>query len=226
MKFANGLKAGGVYALYAILAGTERPDPDWPEAAVAGQARFLAGLDALHVAGKMHPFEPGKRDFIGGHGATPLLLVQGPPGTGKSYSTAFAVLARIQGAMAANRDFRVFLSCKTHAATDVLLDNVADAQAALGRLWATHPHIMREHFDERLLHLPLYRLRPRGDVPAGVTPVPKDAARREGQPKAVERLQAQRWLVAAGTPGGIYGLSPSGGSRRPLSGTTSPIASC
>ena len=43
----------------------------------------------------------GKRAFIGGHAKTPVLLVQGPPGTGKSYSTAFAVFARLQGAMQA-----------------------------------------------------------------------------------------------------------------------------
>ena len=201
-----GLIDGGENTLYDILAGAERPDPDWPEAAAAGQARFLAGLDALHAAGKLHDFEASKREFIGEHGATPLLLVQGPPGTGKSYSTAFAILARIQGAMAANRDFRVLLSCKTHAATDVLLQNVAEAQAELARRWTTHSQIMREFFDERLLHLPLYRLRPKGDVPAGVTPLPSDKARSAGQPKAVARLQGQRWLVAAGTPGSVYGL--------------------
>jgi hypothetical protein len=205
-KLTEGLNAGGENALYDTLAGADRPAPTWPEAAVAGQCRFLAGLDALDAAGALHDFEPSKREFIGEHGATPLLLVQGPPGTGKSYSTAFAVLARIQGAMAANRDYRVFLSCKTHAATDVLLENVAAAQERLRQRWGTHPAIMREFFDERLLHLPLYRLRPKGDVPAGVTPVPKDGQRKDGQAKAIERLQGNRWLVAASTPGGIHGL--------------------
>ncbi len=202
----RGLIDGGKSTLYDILADVERPDPDWSEAAIAGQSRFLAGLDALHAAGVLHDFEASKREFIGEHGGAPLLLVQGPPGTGKSYSTAFAVLARIQGAMAANRDFRVLLSCKTHAATDVLLQNVAEAQAELARRWTTHSALMREFFDERLLHLPLYRLRPKGDVPAGVTPLPRDSDRADGQPKAVKRLQGQRWLVAAGTPGSIYSL--------------------
>ena len=43
-------------------------------------------------------FEPSKTAFIGTLGDAPLLLVQGPPGTGKSFTTAFAVLARMQGA--------------------------------------------------------------------------------------------------------------------------------
>ena len=55
-----------------------------------------------------------------------MLLVQGPPRTGKSYSTAFALLARMQGAMAAGREFRALLSCKTHAATDVLLGKLLE----------------------------------------------------------------------------------------------------
>src|SRR5207247_2499427 len=83
--------------------------------AVGAQARVLEGLRVLD------DFEPSKRDYIGGHTTDPVLLVQGPPGTGKSYSTAFAILARMQGAMAAGQEFRVLLSCKTHAATDVLL---------------------------------------------------------------------------------------------------------
>ncbi len=31
---------------------------------MAGQARFLAGLDALHEAGLLHGFEPGKREVV------------------------------------------------------------------------------------------------------------------------------------------------------------------
>ncbi len=62
-----------------------------------GQIAFLEGLDAFHEAGWLHDFEPSKREFIGRHGRTPLLLVLEPPGTGKSYCTAFAVFARLQG---------------------------------------------------------------------------------------------------------------------------------
>ena len=104
------------------------PPPPGDGGGLPGQTDFLAGLDAFRAAGLMHDFEPGKREFIGGHGKTPVLLVQGPPGTGKSYSTAFAVFARLQAAMRDKREFRVFLSCKTHAATDVLLQNVLDVR--------------------------------------------------------------------------------------------------
>ena len=61
-----------------------------------GQARFLAGLEAMHPAGALHDFESSKRDYIGRHGGDPVLLVQGPPGTGKSYATAFALFARLK----------------------------------------------------------------------------------------------------------------------------------
>ena len=192
--------------LYALLAGEERPLPLWPEAGAEGQARFMAGLDALHAAGALHGFEPSKREFIAGHGGAPLLLVQGPPGTGKSYSTAFALFARLQGAMAAGENFRVFLSCKTHAATDVLLENVVKVRELLRGFAASHPEIFAAYFDPRLLDVPLFRLRPRGDVPPGVIPLPKDAERDPGAPKAVESLEASRWGVVAATPGGTRGL--------------------
>ncbi|MDQ3167548.1 MAG: ATP-binding protein [Chloroflexota bacterium] len=180
--------------------------PIWPDAGAAGQARFLAGLDALREAGALHGFEPSKREFIGGHGAAPLLLVQGPPGTGKSYSTAFALFARLQGAMAADQPFRVFITCKTHAATDVLLKNVVEVRDMLGGFATKYPAIFAAHFDRRLLDVPLFRLRPRGEVADGVVPLPKDDARGAGQPKAVESIQADRWAVVAATPGGTYGL--------------------
>src|SRR5262249_24745124 len=97
----------------------------------AGQRAFLAGLDAFRAARHLHDFEAGKGALIGGHARTPILPVQGPPGTGKSYSTAFAVLARLQAAMRDDRTCRVFLSCKTHAATDVLLGNVLEVRETL-----------------------------------------------------------------------------------------------
>ena len=63
----------------------------------------------MQRVGAAHDFEPSKAAFIGQHGDDPLLLVQGPPGTGKSYTTAFAILARMQGALAAGMPFRVLL---------------------------------------------------------------------------------------------------------------------
>ncbi|MDQ3539073.1 MAG: AAA family ATPase, partial [Chloroflexota bacterium] len=205
-KITEGLIAGGENRLYALMTAAERPDLPLPAASIEGQQRFLAGLDALHEAGAWHGFEQSKRRFIGEYGASPLLLVQGPPGTGKSYSTAFALLARIQGSMAADRPFRVFLSCKTHAATDVLLHNLRDAQEKLARVARLQPGIFGQHFDARLLDVPLYRLRPRGDVQPGIIPLPKDSEREKGTPRAWDTIEASKWDVVASTPGGIYGL--------------------
>jgi len=73
------------------------PPPPGDGSGSPGQKAFLAGLDAFREVGLLHDFEAGKREFIGSHARTPVLLVQGPPGTGKSYSTAFAVFARLQG---------------------------------------------------------------------------------------------------------------------------------
>src|SRR5581483_7008088 len=122
------LCAGSPNVLYDRLV---KPPAAGDGAGLTGQVSFLAGLDAFRQAGLLHDFEIGKREFIGGHGRTPVLLVQGPPGTGKSYSTAFAIFARFQAAMKEDRPYRVFLSCKTHAATDVLLKNILEVQEKL-----------------------------------------------------------------------------------------------
>lgn len=203
------LEAGhgaGRNTLYDRLVGHPLPPVAWPAAAAAGQARFLAGLAALHAAGAFHAFEPSKRAYIGAHGADPLLLVQGPPGTGKSYATAFAIFARLQGALAAGQDYRVLVACKTHAATDVLLANLAAVQAQLRALRTSHPALVDEYLDVRLLDLPLFRVRPRDALPAGVIALPRDSDRPAGTPRAFDRLSRERWCVVAATPGGIYGL--------------------
>lgn len=179
----------------------------WPPEAATGQHRFLEGLDALHQVGALNAFEPGKREFIGSHGDAPILPVQGPPGTGKSYSTAFALFARLQGAIAAGRDFRAFVSCKTHAATDVLLKNVAQVQARLRDFRSSHPEIFATYFDARLLDVPLYRFRPKGDVPDGVIALRRKEDLLPGMSRAVETILARQWCVVAATPGGIYGMT-------------------
>ena len=202
-KVIGGLVDGGDNTLYSFLTGQPTsvpivPNPD----ATAAQERFLDGLVALHAIGEMHAFEPSKHEFIGGHGDDPVLLVQGPPGTGKSFSTAYALLARIQGAMAAGATYRIALSCKTHAATDVLLRNVLEAQARLRELFATHPDLMGRYFDRRLVDVPLFRQKPRGDVPHEVTPLHDDMKPRD----VIQTLRAQPWCVVASTPGGIYSI--------------------
>lgn len=198
---------GGNNALYDRLAARRSGSSDWPREAMEGQRRFRDGLDALGAAGAFHAFEESKRDYIGRHGDAPTLLVQGPPGTGKSYSTAFALFARLQGALAADRDFRVFVSCKTHAATDVLLHNIVRVQDLLRHLAGTHPDIFRRYFDARLLTIPLFRMAPRGSVPAGVTPLRRKDERAPGEPLAMDAIAAQRRAIVATTPGGTYRLT-------------------
>ena len=78
----------------------ERPAARPEAAGRRGKRGSWPGSMRSRRPGALHDFEPSKREFIGGHGRTPVLLVQGPPGTGKSYCTAFALFARLQGAMA------------------------------------------------------------------------------------------------------------------------------
>ena len=200
----DGLRVGEPNALYARLVDGTAVRATWPSAARDGQARFLAGLDALHDAGALHEFEPSKRDLIGGHGDAPTLLVQGPPGTGKSYTAAFAVLARVQGAMAADRDFRVLLTCKTHAATDVLLENVVRVLGLLDTLRDAHAAVWDRFLDPRLLHLPLFRIRPKNALPPEVVLLPMADDEPKGTPTAVETMQFERWCVVGAGPGGTY----------------------
>ncbi|WP_395090937.1 DEAD/DEAH box helicase [Armatimonas sp.] len=177
----------GIHALYRRLAQPDLTSPaTWPDAAAEAQKRFLAGLDAFHAAGLFHDFEQGKREFIGEHGGDPVLLVQGPPGTGKSYSSGFAILARIQGAMAAQLPQRVFLSCKTHSATDVLRDGVREAVEKLESWHRSNPTLYRQYFETRLLDLPFVRLDPEKPI----------------------QWDADPYLIVAGTPSGIWKLRP------------------
>lgn len=198
----KALAEGGRSALYDRLTGAGPNAADWPDAAVAGQLRFLAGLEALQDVG-FHDFEPSKRDFIGEHGRTPTLLVQGPPGTGKSYTTAFAILARMQGALSADIDYRVLVSCKTHAAIDVVIKQVLEVRQALERYRLRHPEIFEAYFDERILTTPIFRIRPRGDVPEGVTAL-NGRNKETGEDHVINELAKRRQCVAAGTPGTVY----------------------
>jgi hypothetical protein len=201
-QVVNGLCDGQPSVLYDRLV---QPPPG-DAAALTGQEAFLAGLDAFHQAGHLHDFEDGKREFIGGHGRTPVLLVQGPPGTGKSYSTAFAVFARLQAAMKDDNPYRVFLSCKTHAATDVLLKNVLDVQQKLRELRAADKKLFARHFDGRLLDVPLYRVAPNDQPPAGVVHLQKDAEKDKDEDYNADIIQERPWAVVAVTPGGTYGM--------------------
>lgn len=202
-KIVQGVCDGEPHVLYERLI-----DPSVLEnptnTGLKGQKQFLKGLKAFHAVDYLHDFEASKRDYIGGYGSNPVLLVQGPPGTGKSYATAFAVFARLQAAMVANRDFRVLLSCKTHAATDVLVANVAEVQQKLRDLREADPTLFDKHFDARILEVSLYRVVPRDRPPNSVIPLAKDGTIPK-QRKNADVLQQDRWLIAAATPGGVYG---------------------
>jgi AAA domain len=200
-KVVEGLRDGEPNALHARLV-----TPPTPASAAGspGQEAFLAGLDAFRAAGLMHDFEPGKREFIGAHARTPILLVQGPPGTGKSYSTAFAVFARLQAAMREKRACRAFLSCKTHAATDVLAENVLAVRDKLAELRKKNRKLFDAHFDKRLLEVPIYRVAPREHPPEGIVPLGKDSEKESGEDKNADAIQEHEWAAVAVTPGGTY----------------------
>jgi hypothetical protein len=202
-QVVEGLCAGEPNTLYDRLV---RPPAPGNGAGTPGQQKFLAGLDAFHQAGHLHDFEAAKREFIGGHGKTPVLLVQGPPGTGKSYSTAFAVFARLQGAMQAKRPYRVFVSCKTHAATDVLLKNVLEVQEKLRELRDADPKLFAKHFHARLLDVPLFRVAPHDPPPAGVVHLLKDDEKEEDEEYNADVILEPEWAVVGITPGGVYGM--------------------
>ncbi|MCC7022089.1 MAG: AAA family ATPase, partial [Thermomicrobiales bacterium] len=203
-KVVQGLLAGGRNELFERVRLQGQGDVAWPEAARQGQARFMAGLRAMHEAGATYGFEPSKVAFIGSHGDAPLLLVQGPPGTGKSFTTAYAILARLQGALAAGMPFRVLVGAKTHAATNVLLENVVGAMQELERMQAARPAIFADYFDPRVLAVPLYRLQGREAPPEGVTPIFAKGRRPKEQPKSFDLLAGAGYVIVASTPGGVY----------------------
>ncbi|HVK07257.1 MAG TPA: AAA family ATPase, partial [Gemmataceae bacterium] len=202
-QVVNDLCDGSPNVLYDRL---QAPPPPGDGAGSPGQAAFLAGLDAFRAAGLLHDFEASKREFIGRHARTPVLLVQGPPGTGKSYSTAFAVFARLQGAMLEERPCRAFVSCKTHAATDVLVKNVLDVREKLRDLRAADGKLFDRYFDARLLDVPVYRVAPRDPPPPGVVHLLKDDEKEDDEDYNAEVIQASGWAVVGATPGGVYGM--------------------
>jgi hypothetical protein len=191
--------------LYARLLHPEEAQVEWGEQERHGQDLFYKGLERFHTLNPslIPSFEQSKRDYISGHGHDPVLLVQGPPGTGKSYSTAFAIFARMQGAMSAERAFRVIVSCKTHAATDVLLENVRDVHRLLQRFQHIRPTLFAECFDSRLVEVDLFRIAPKQPVP-GVTNLSRERDKEKGAECNADTVMRPSWCVVASTPGQIY----------------------
>lgn len=154
-KYHEKIADGEPNFVYDLLSGNA-PTPDWPAVAAAGQAKFLAGLEMLGA--DVFTFEDSKREYIGKNGGAPLLLVQGPPGTGKTYATAFALLARVQGAMIAGIAWRGLICAHTHNAVNVALKDVHEALEKLREVQGETPELFAQFFDARLLELPLFRL--------------------------------------------------------------------
>ena len=154
-KYHEKIEAGEPNFVYGLLSGNVGA-PNWPAVAVDGQAKFLAGLKELGES--VFVFEKSKESYIGKNGGAPLLLVQGPPGTGKTYATAFALLARVQGAMAAKIPWRGLICAHTHNAVNVALKDVHEAQQKLRVVRSERPELFAQFFDARLLELPLFRL--------------------------------------------------------------------
>lgn len=196
--------------LYSRICSDTQRQISWSARAQAAQERFMRGLEAFADAGLLHDFEPAKRAYIAKHGADSLLLVQGPPGTGKSYSTAFAVLARMQGAMSDGRDYRVMLSCKTHAATDVLIRSLRNGLEELQRLHAANARLFADYFDARLLDIPLFRVYGRDELGGGITMISKG----ESAANVFKQLLSARWAVVAATPGSIYRIVSGKASKQ------------
>jgi hypothetical protein len=174
------------------------------EKAVAAQHRFLEGLGAFQQQGLFHDLEESKRQFIGGHSAAPILLVQGPPGTGKTHSTALALLARLQAALCTGQACRVFVSCKTHSATDILLQEIHKVRQRLQEWNQRQPNLFRQYFDEHLLALPLYRFDPRGELSEGI----------QGLKENARLPKKHRCLIVGATPGGIHRLLKSNKNQK------------
>ena len=212
------MRAGGRNTLYDRLAGRPPRPVALAAGAPPGQARFLAGLEPSTPPARCTTSSRASASSSAATATTPVLLVQGPPGTGKSYSTAFAVFARLQGAMAAGQRFRVFVSCKTHAATDVLLENVVEVRQMLRGLCATRtPRSSPPTSTPACSTCRSSASRPRDPPPDGVIPLPQGRrADRRARRSAIDSDRGRALGVVAATPGGIYGLLKDRWAEGPL----------
>lgn len=205
--------------LVALLAPGEvgRTSPLWPPVAAEAQARFLAGLDAMRGVDGFYAVAGHARQYIGEYGDSDLLLIQGPPGSGKSSTTAFALLARMQGALDAKREARFLVAANTHAAVNVLLGWLVKAREQLRRWRRLDPERFDRYFDPRLLDVPIHRLGGHEGAPDGVVVLAKDRERAKGEAKAIDALTGPNsaLLFAGGTPGAVNDLISGRSLRKP-----------
>ncbi len=108
------------------------------------------------------------------------------------------------GCPAAGVPLRVSLTCKTHAATDVLLRNVADVQRDLNLFRQREPELFHRYFDERILAVPCFRFEGSESPPQGVTTLWRKGHPSADKRNAADQLMAQAHVVLAATPGGIW----------------------
>ncbi len=208
----SGLRAGAQNALFDRITGHMPPVREAHPDAIAGQSRFMDGLRALQAAGLLHGFEQSKQRLIGDLAAAPSLLVQGPPGTGKSLTAAYAILARMQGAMAAGLPCRVIVTCKTHAAVDELLRKIVDVLDDLAKFRSTHRDLWDRYLDIRLLELPLFRFAGRGNLPDGVIALVRDSETK-GDDRARVQIASAGYCIVASALGGIYRMAKDRGGK-------------
>lgn len=174
----------------------------WPAEAADGQGRLRDGMRSVLGI----ELEAEKAAYIGGHGDDPVLLVQGPPGTGKSFASAFAILARMQGAMVAGIPCRVAVSCSTHAAVDVLLAKIVEEQTKLSLVHQRDPEACASAFDPRILEVPVLRYLGGFDLKEGKQPPDGCFALAGKDGQRVNQLMAHRYVVVGGTPSAIRKL--------------------
>jgi hypothetical protein len=104
------------------------------------------------------------------------------------------------------------VTCKTHAATDVLMENIIAAQNKL-RAWSVeYAQLFAQHFDARLLEAPVFRLGQKETLD-GAVPLPKKDDLEKGQPQAFNVVSDESWCFVATTPAGTRALLKEAGKK-------------
>jgi len=198
----------------------ECPPGLWPVEASAGLAAFVEGLEDFAAAGIHHPIVGPSLEYIQDFALDDILLVQGPPGTGKSYTTAFALLARMNGAIMAGIPCRIAVVANTHAAVDVLMNKILDAQRLLARWSTEHPGRFATWFDPDILNVKLFRLAAKEEgsedddaddevlLDNAIIRLRNATNTPKGAPPAHQIIaDAGDYVIAGGTPSSIWDLT-------------------